>query len=133
MVFTQTMLISSAGMQATVCWVCRSKFGLLADKCLALCDWLEGMGPGTDVEVQDAMARLTLDVVLMAGFGIASNTIGDPEPVPLLTELHYAMDESFRHVCLPCPSAPIARHSDAAGRRLCSGDTWKLPPYTLYP
>lgn len=61
------------------------------------------MGPGADVEAQDAMARLTLDVVLMAGFGIASNTIGDPKPVPLLTELHYAMDESFRFVFLPCP------------------------------
>lgn len=93
--------------------MCRSKFGLLVEKCLALCDWLEWVGPGTDVEAQDAMARLTLDVVLMAGFGITSNTIGDPAPVPLLTELHYAMDESFRHVWLPCSSASTARPPDA--------------------
>ncbi len=76
----------------------RGKFGLVVEKCLALCEWLEQRGPGVDVEAQDVMARLTLDVVLMAGFGIASNTLADPRPVPLLTELHYAMDESFRRV-----------------------------------
>ena len=70
----------------------------MVDKCLALADWLEQSGPNKDVEAQDLMARLTLDVVLMAGFGIASNTLTAPGPVPLLKELHFAMDESFRYV-----------------------------------
>ncbi|BDA43361.1 Cytochrome P450 4e2 [Coccomyxa sp. Obi] len=101
----------------------KSKFGLVVEKCWALCDWLEQMGPGADVEAQDAMARLTLDVVLMAGFGIASNTIGDPAPVPLLTELHYAMDETFskpvRAVLLKLlPFLPAAKEREVHFARL---------------
>lgn len=67
------------------------------DQCLELAARLEQLGPEKDVEAQDLMARVTLDIVLMAGFGIVSNTLASPEPVPLLTELHYAMDEAFRH------------------------------------
>jgi hypothetical protein len=68
----------------------------VAEKCELLCNHLEQLGHLAEVEAQDMLARLTLDVVLMAGFGIHSSTIADPQPVPLLKELHYAMDESFR-------------------------------------
>lgn len=114
---------SVAGMQVTMRWVCRSKFNLVVEKCWALCDWVDHMGPGTEVEAQDAMARLTLDIVLRAGFGIASNTIGDRTPVPLLTELHYAMDESFRHVYLPRPFCPY----------LYDGQRTSLLPFPALP
>jgi hypothetical protein len=84
------------GMCADPCIALRAKFGLVVAKCLMLVEHLEALGPGAEVEAQDMLARLTLDIVLMAGFGIGSSTIGDPQPVPLLKELHYAMDESFR-------------------------------------
>ncbi|KAK9915097.1 hypothetical protein WJX75_004696 [Coccomyxa subellipsoidea] len=104
----------------------RSKFGLVVDKCLALADWLEQSGPNKDVEAQDLMARLTLDVVLMAGFGIASNTLTAPGPVPLLKELHFAMDESFRTFSEPVravvlkllPFLPAAKEREAHFVRL---------------
>ena len=54
------------------------------------------MGHDKDVEAQDLMARVTLDVVLQAGFGVRSKYLGDLQPVPLMQELHFAMDESFR-------------------------------------
>jgi hypothetical protein len=75
----------------------RGKFGLVVEKCLQLAKLLDVFGPAHDVEAQDIMARLTLDVVLISGFGIASDTLGSTDrAVPLLKELHYAMDESFR-------------------------------------
>ncbi len=75
---------------------CRAKFGLVVNKCEELCSLMSGFGPDKDMEAQDLMARLTLDVVLQAGFGICSQYLGDLQPVPLMQELHYAMDESFR-------------------------------------
>ena len=74
----------------------RAKFGLVVDKCEQLCSLMSRFGPGKDMEAQDLMARLTLDVVLQAGFGIGSQYLRDLQPVPLMQELHYAMDESFR-------------------------------------
>ncbi len=69
----------------------------MVERCEALAALLGALGPERDVEAQDMMARLTLDVVLRAGFGIASDTLATyREAVPLLQELHYAMDESFR-------------------------------------
>ena len=79
----------------------RSKFGLVADKCEEACRLVTGLGPEADVEAQDLMARLTLDIILQAGFGMCSSYMSDLQPVPLLQELHYAMDESFR-----CPRTP---------------------------
>ena len=75
---------------------CRARFGLVVDKCEELCSLMSRLGPDKDIEAQDLMARLTLDVVLQAGFGICSHYLGDLQPVPLMQELHYAMDESFR-------------------------------------
>lgn len=72
-------------------------------KCLALAGLLRALGPEHDVEAQNMMARVTLDVVLQAGFGLASDTLAaHREEVPLLAELHYAMDESFRCAGTPC-------------------------------
>ena len=75
---------------------CRAKFGLVVDKCEELCSLMSRLGHDKDIEAQDLMARVTLDVVLQAGFGICSKYLEDMQPVPLMQELHYAMDESFR-------------------------------------
>ena len=75
---------------------CRAKFGLVVDKCEELCSLMSRMGHDKDVEAQDLMARVTLDVVLQAGFGVRAKYLGDLQPVPLMQELHFAMDESFR-------------------------------------
>ena len=69
---------------------------IVVEKCLLLCDRLDKIWHHNELEAQDMLARLTLDVILVAGFGLESNTIAETEPVPLLQELHYAMDESFR-------------------------------------
>ena len=74
----------------------REHFRMVIEKCMLLCNHIADLGHQIDVEAQDLLARLTLDTVLTAGFGIESNTLANPQPVPLLQELHYAMDESFR-------------------------------------
>ena len=80
----------------------------MIDKCEEMCCLISKLGHQTEVEAQDLMARLTLDVVLKAGFKISSSYMADLHPVPLLQELHYAMDESFRYgevdytACNPC-------------------------------
>lgn len=81
---------------SAVCCTVRAKFGLVVDKCEEACALIARLGGVCDMEAQDLMARLTLDVVMQAGFGIGSQYLADLQPVPLLQELHYAMDESFR-------------------------------------
>lgn len=82
--------------QTTALCQSRAKYGKIVEKCRLLCNELEKLGHQCEVDAQDMLARLTLDVILMAGFGLESNTIADHQSVPLLQELHYAMDESFR-------------------------------------
>ncbi len=84
--------------QCSASLLCRSKFGLVVDKCEEMCRLVTSLGQEKDVEAQDLMARLTLDIVLRAGFGMRASYMSDLEPVPLLQELHYAMEESFRYL-----------------------------------
>ena len=72
----------------------------MVDKCEQACRLIARLGRQRDMEAQDLMARLTLDIVLRAGFGICSDYTADLQPVPLLQKLHYAMDESFRCAAL---------------------------------
>ena len=74
----------------------------MIDKCEEMCRLISNLIHQKEVEAQDLMARLTLDVVLKAGFGISSSYMADLQPVPLLQELHYAMDESFRYREVAC-------------------------------
>lgn len=80
----------------------RSKFGLVVDKCEEMCRLVSSLGQDKDIEAQDLMARLTLDIILQAGFGMRASYMSDLQSVPLLQELHYAMDESFRYLTKPC-------------------------------
>ena len=85
------------------------------DKCEEMCRLVSSLGPQKDVEAQDLMARLTLDIILRAGFGMRASYMSDLQPVPLLQELHYAMDESFRYLTIPT-FAPVTPPNLTASR-----------------
>lgn len=73
----------------------------MVDKCEEMCRLVSSLGQQKDIEAQDLMARLTLDIILQAGFGMRASYMSDLQPIPLLQELHYAMDESFRYLTTP--------------------------------
>ena len=85
----------------------RSKFGLVVDKCEEMCRLVSSLGQQKEVEAQDLMARLTLDIILRAGFGMHASYMSDLQPVPLLQELHYAMEESFRYLTTPAYACAV--------------------------
>ena len=82
----------------------------MVDKCEEMCRLVSSLGQDKDVEAQDLMARLTLDIILQAGFGMRASYISDLQPVPLLQELHYAMEDSFRYLTKPTgrPVLPLS-------------------------
>ncbi len=53
-------------------------------------------GNGHSSDVQDAMARITLDVILTTGFDLPSNAVDLEQPCPLLEDMHFLMAETFR-------------------------------------
>ena len=89
----------------------------MVDKCEEMCCLVSSLGPQQDVEAQDLMARLTLDIILRAGFGMCASYMSDLQPVPLLQELHYAMDESFRSLT----SSSLALVMPLSGLRAARG------------
>ena len=48
------------------------------------------------VQVQDAMARITLDVIMATGFDLPSNAVDLDQACPLLEDMHFLMAETFR-------------------------------------
>lgn len=48
------------------------------------------------MQVQDAMARITLDVIMATGFDLPSNAVDLDQPCPLLQDMHFLMAETFR-------------------------------------
>ena len=56
-------------------------------QCLVFCN-------GT--QVQDAMARITLDVIMATGFDLPSDAVDLDKPCPLLDDMHFLMAETFR-------------------------------------
>ncbi|EIE23073.1 cytochrome P450 [Coccomyxa subellipsoidea C-169] len=74
----------------------RSKMPMVVQQSLGLAERLRAFGPGRDIEVQDAMARVTLDVILTTGFDLPSNAVDLDSPCPLLEDMHFLMAETFR-------------------------------------
>ncbi|KAK9833551.1 hypothetical protein WJX81_005391 [Elliptochloris bilobata] len=98
----------------------RKKFGATTDAALELATKLSALPPGTAVEAQDAMHRVTMDVTLTAGFGIPSNAVAlFGRPVPVLEALHYVYKQSSLRVTNPLvclyerwlPFLPAAREN----------------------
>lgn len=86
---------------------------MVVQQSLGLAERLRAFGPGRDIEVQDAMARVTLDVILTTGFDLPSNAVDLDAPCPLLEDMHFLMAETFRCVkALICwsPSTQIAEN-----------------------
>ena len=50
----------------------------------------------TMFQVQDAMARITLDVTMATGFDLPSDAVDLDKPCPLLEDMHFLMAETFR-------------------------------------
>ncbi len=48
------------------------------------------------MQVQDAMARITLDVIMATGFDLPSNAVDLDKACPLLEDMHFLMAETFR-------------------------------------
>ena len=48
------------------------------------------------MQVQDAMARITLDVIMATGFDLPSNAVDLDKACPLLEGMHFLMAETFR-------------------------------------
>ncbi len=48
------------------------------------------------LQVQDAMARITLDVIMATGFDLPSNAVDLDKACPLLEDMHFLMAETFR-------------------------------------
>lgn len=48
------------------------------------------------MQVQDAMARLTLDVIMATGFDLPSDAVDLDKPCPLLEDMHFLMAETFK-------------------------------------
>ena len=94
---------------------------MVVQQSLGLAERLRAFGPGRDIEVQDAMARVTLDVILTTGFDLPSNAVDLDAPCPLLEDMHFLMAETFR-----CVDALICWSPTTATRLLrismCIGD-----------
>ena len=71
------------------------------------CEQLKKKGT-RDVEVQRALQRLSLDVIMMTAFGMDPHAV-DFEECEVLDSLHYGFEEIFRCVdtCLPAKYATI--------------------------
>ena len=95
-------------------------------RCNWLCEEVRKKGPGTAVEVQNAMQRLALDMIMLNAFGMDPHAVDFKESV-ILDSLHYVFNDIFR--CgldlpgspLECASAPLrARVSFLLGNHVCS-------------
>lgn len=49
------------------------------------------------VQVQDAMSRITLDVIMATGFDLRWDAADLDRPCPLLDDMHFLMAETFRY------------------------------------
>ena len=65
----------------------------------ARCGWLCGevckKGPGAAVEVQNAMQRLALDMIMLSAFDMDPHAVDFQESV-ILDSLHYVFNDIFR-------------------------------------
>lgn len=75
---------------------------MVVQQSLGLAERLRAYGPSRDVEVQDAMARITLDVILTTGFDLPSNAVDLDQPCPMLEDMHFLMAETFRSALPAC-------------------------------
>lgn len=102
------VLAQESGQHATYeasgvfCCLRRSKMPMVVQQSLGLAERLRAYGPSRDVEVQDAMARITLDVILTTGFDLPSNAVDLDQPCPMLEDMHFLMAETFRSALPAC-------------------------------
>jgi hypothetical protein len=69
---------------------------MVVERSLGLVERLRAFGPLRDIEVQDAMARITLDVIMATGFDLHWDAVDLEKPCPLLEDMHFLMAETFR-------------------------------------
>ena len=58
-------------------------------------------------QVQDAMARVTLDVIMGTGFDLTWDAADLDRPCALLEDMHFLMAETFRRAHCPLPDRPL--------------------------
>jgi hypothetical protein len=65
------------------------------DRSLLFCNQITKQGPGA-VDAQNAMQRLSLDVIMLVAFNLDPHAV-DFKQCMLLEALHYCFEEIFRH------------------------------------
>ncbi|CAL8466632.1 g6168 [Coccomyxa elongata] len=77
----------------------RHYFPIILTRTLELCKHLQRMGPGA-IDAQDATQRVSLDIIMMAAFGLDHSCVDFTE-CEILDSLHYCFEEIFRRVTMP--------------------------------
>jgi hypothetical protein len=83
--------------------ICRSIFPVSLSKTLEVCSKLTEIqaGKGTcRLDIQDAMQRLALDVILRVAFDIDGRNVEFGQ-CQLLENIHYCFDEIYRYAAVP--------------------------------
>ncbi len=83
---------------------CRSVFPALRDRAKLLCEEVKKR-EGKPLDVQDAMQRLALDMIMLAAFNMDTHAVDFRESV-ILDSLHYCFNDIFRCGCgghIQCP------------------------------
>jgi hypothetical protein len=86
----------------------RTYYPIVLERTLEFCEQLRKRGAGA-VDAQNAMQRLSLDVIMVAAFRVDPRAI-DFEECEILDSLHYCFEEIFRcwfaRTCFPTCVAP---------------------------
>ncbi len=83
----------------------RTYYPITLARTLEFCAQLARLGPGA-VDAQNAMQRLSLDVIMIAGFGVDPHAV-DFQECEILDSLHFCFEEIFRCAALlrkQCPA-----------------------------
>ena len=73
----------------------RGMFPMMRTRCGWLCEEVRKKGPGAAVEVQNAMQRLALDMIMLSAFDMDPHAVDFKESV-ILDSLHYVFNDIFR-------------------------------------
>lgn len=94
----------------------RTYFPIVLDRTLEFCEALRKRGPGA-VDAQNALQRLSLDVIMVGAFHVDPRAVDFGE-CEILDSLHYCFEEIFRFALLPhrpaWPSALMVKGSEQA-------------------
>ena len=86
---------------------------MMRARCGWLCEEVRKKGPGAAVEVQNAMQRLALDMIMLSAFDMDPHAVDFQEAV-ILDSLHYVFNDIFRSgldLCMlfmSCASVPLS-------------------------